>query len=182
MADVLPCRGLCAIALAKAEGCHVTSTSRSAKSQDQLFAAGADAVLIDDGNLAAQLGDGTKFNKILELVGASTLRDSLACCARPTPGRGSLGLVCMIGFTGGQWWLDAGFEPMTDIPTGVALCGYSGGPSEFGRTPYEQLFRQIEEGKLKLPVARTLKLEEVQKAHEFMEKGGAGGKMVLLME
>ena len=41
---------------------------------------GVEQILIDDGNIAAQVKD-KKFDKILELVGTTTLKDSLQCLA-----------------------------------------------------------------------------------------------------
>ena len=73
-----------------------------------------------------------------------------------------------------------GFQPM-EIPQGVAFTKYSGGPAEMARVPWHEIIKDVEQGKLKIQVGRTWKLEEVAKAHEVMEKGGSGGKMVILM-
>jgi NADPH2:quinone reductase len=86
----------------------------------------------------------------------------------------------MTGIAGGSWTMDD-FYVMADVPTGVALTVYSGGGPEFRRTPFEDIVKLVENGALKVPLGKGLQLDEVRKAHEFMEKGGAGGKMVLMM-
>lgn len=86
--------GLVAAAIAKNHGCFVAATTRnsSKESAEVLRKNGVDQVIIDDGEVAAQIPDST-FDKILELVGTSTLKDSLLCAA---PG----GIVCMTGILG----------------------------------------------------------------------------------
>lgn len=86
--------GLAAAAIAKNHGCFVASTSRSSgKSTAELLKkTGADQVIIDDGKVAEQVKD-NKFDKVLELIGTTTLEDSLRCAA-------DLGIVCMTGIVG----------------------------------------------------------------------------------
>lgn len=75
--------GLAAAAIAKDHKVNVISTTRNAGRQDLLKKAGASHVIIDDGNIAEQVrqytGGGT--NKVLELIGTTTLLDSLQCAA-----------------------------------------------------------------------------------------------------
>lgn len=108
---------------------------------------------------------------MLELVGTTTLEDSLRCA-----GEGAV--VCMTGIAGGEWEMKR-FRPMESIPTGVSLTAYSGGVDDFMRTPLGEIVKLVEEGKLKIPV-RTFKLDEIVEAHRVMEEEGAAGKMVVL--
>ena len=107
--------GFAAIAISRAAGLTVTATTRSTAKVDELEAAGATHVLVDDGSIARQARaihpDGV--DRVLELVGTTTLLDSLQA-ARPG------GIVCMTGILGGEWVLSE-FRPMGDIPTGVRL-------------------------------------------------------------
>ena len=116
--------GMAALALAKQAGLHVATTSRSAAKIEYLKAAGADEVWIDDGKLASkiELKRSKKYDRVLELIGATTLLDSLRCVERG-------GIVCMTGILGGKWVLDD-FHPMGDVPTGVKLTSYSGETSD----------------------------------------------------
>ena len=86
--------GLAAAALARNHGAHVAATTRSnsERSHALLRRAGAEKIIIDDGNVADQVKD-ELFTKVLELVGTTTLKDSLKCAA-------DSGVVCMAGILG----------------------------------------------------------------------------------
>lgn len=87
--------GLAASAIAVNHGVTVISTSRSDKRAQLLKDRGASSVVIDDGNIAAQVKKetGGGVNKVLELIGTATLLDSLQC-VKPQ------GIVCMTGIVG----------------------------------------------------------------------------------
>ena len=86
--------------------------------------------------------------QVLELIGTTTLLDSLQCASQG-------GAVCMTGMVGNKWTLDE-FTPMGSIPTAVNLTTYAGGPEEFIETPLEDLVQQIAQGKLKVQVTPPL--------------------------
>lgn len=77
-------------------GTRVTTTTRSAAKADMLREAGAEHVPVDDGAIAAAARDLEPggFSRVLELVGTTTLFDSLATARRG-------GIVCMTGILGG---------------------------------------------------------------------------------
>ncbi len=131
---------------------------------------GMDEVIIDDGKVSEKIGE--KFDKVLELVGTTSLLDSLQCVKEG-------GSVCMTGMVGNQWQLEA-FSPMPDIPTAVNLTTYAGGPEDFIATPLEELVEQIKDGKLKVKVGKVFKLDQIVEAHRTMEENSAGGKIVVL--
>lgn len=72
--------GLAAAAIAKNHGCFVAgSTRRSSPDVEKtMHTSGVEQVLIDDGNIAAQVKD-AKFDKVLELVG--TVSSARVLCA-----------------------------------------------------------------------------------------------------
>jgi NADPH:quinone reductase-like Zn-dependent oxidoreductase len=166
--------GLAAASIAKIHGAFVVSTSRRGDREAMLKDAGADEVIVDDGVISEviSVGGGEKFDKVLELIGTTTLLDSLRCVRRG-------GTVCMTGIVGNKWALDD-FNPMEGIPTGVNLTSYSGGTDDFLATPLEELAQQVKMGKLKIVVGRVFKLEEIVQAHAVMEGNQAGGKIVVL--
>ncbi|KAK6441434.1 hypothetical protein LTR95_002337 [Oleoguttula sp. CCFEE 5521] len=167
--------GLAAAGLAKNLGCKVIATSRSAGKKDFLLSKGVDEVIVDSGSISKdvkQLTGGTGVEKVLELVGTTSLLDSLQCAK---PG----GVVCMTGIVGNSWTLPS-FSPMEAIPTGVRLTAYSGGPEDFMNTPLQQLVEQIEAGKLEVHVGKTFGIDEIVEAHTVMEANKAGGKVVVL--
>lgn len=84
--------GLAAAAIAKKFGASVTSTTHNRDREGLLRANGADRVFIDSGAIAADVRssfpDG--LDKVLELIGTTTLQDSLRCAKQG-------GIVCMTG-------------------------------------------------------------------------------------
>jgi NADPH:quinone reductase-like Zn-dependent oxidoreductase len=167
--------GLAAAAIAKQHGCFVLATTRRPEHAELLRKAGADQVVIDNGRIAEQIKEvepGGGVEKVLELIGATTLPDSLRC-AKPH------GIVCMTGMVGDKWSLD-NFSPMDTIPTSVSLTTYSGDAEDFMATPLNELAQKISEGTLQVQIGQTFKLDEIVEAHRCMEENKAGGKIVIL--
>jgi NADPH:quinone reductase-like Zn-dependent oxidoreductase len=166
--------GLTAAILAKRAGLHVIATSRSAARGDMLMTNGADEVVIDTGSIAGALRaiHPKGVDKVLELVGATTLIDSLACAG---PG----GSVCMTGIVGNAWELPR-FAPMTDIPSTVNLTAYSGTVADFMATPLQEVIADIEAVRFAVPVGRVFDMDNIVEAHQLMDANAAGGKIVVL--
>jgi NADPH:quinone reductase-like Zn-dependent oxidoreductase len=162
--------GLAAAAIAKNHGAYVAGTTRRKDREEMMKEFGMDEVIIDDGAISSKIGE--KFDKVLELVGTTSLLDSLQCVKEG-------GSVCMTGMVGNKWELEA-FSPMGAIPTAVNLTTYAGGPEDFIATPLEELVEQIKGGKLKVKVGKVFKLDEIVEAHRVMEENSAGGKIVVL--
>ena len=166
--------GLAAAAIAKDRGAFVAATTRNPARDKLLRDNGVDQVFIDAGEIAGQVREVCPggVDKVLELVGATTLKDSLRCAR-------SGGLVCMTGIVGNAWSLPD-FSPMDVIPSTVGLTTYSGGDQDFMATPLQDLVEQIALGKLHVQVGRTFTLDEIVEAHRCMEDNKAGGKIVVL--
>jgi len=166
--------GLTAAILAKQAGLHVIATTRREERREMLLTNGADTVLIDDGHIAPTLRrhfpDGV--TQVLELVGTSTLLDSLQCAA-------SGGNVCMAGMVGDAWELDR-FSPMDSIPTAVKLTTYSGGSEDFIKTPLQDVIDAIEAGTFQTPLGKVFSFGDIVAAHQTMENNSAGGKIVVV--
>ncbi|TVY92802.1 Quinone oxidoreductase [Lachnellula willkommii] len=165
--------GLAAAAIAKNHGAFVASTTRRADRKNMLVANGADEVFIDDGHIAEKVKKGEKFDKIFELVGTTTLEDSLQC-AREN------GIVCMAGIVGNSWTLP-NFHPIRAIPKSVYFATYAGDAGDFMATPLEELCQQVAAGKLHVQMGKTFKIDEIVEAHKCMEQNEAGGKIVVLV-
>lgn len=167
--------GLTTLVMAKAAGLRVVSTSRSERKFDLLRETGADDVVIDDGGLAAALRrrypDGV--DRVLELIGATTLLDSLAC-ARVG------GVVCMTGILGGAWTLDA-FRPMEDIPMGVRLTAYGGGAGDISQADLQRYVSMVERGELDIRTGPVWRFDQLREAHVAMDENRANGKMVVVV-
>jgi NADPH:quinone reductase-like Zn-dependent oxidoreductase len=167
--------GLAAAAIAKRHGAYVAATTRRSDRAELLRSNGADQVFIDTGRIADQVQDVCigGFDKVLELVGTTTLKDSLRCAK---PG----GIVCMTGMVGDQWEFER-FAPMEAIPTAVSLTTYAGGAHDFMRTPLEDLARDVASGVLPVRVGATFAIDEIVEAHRCLEGNAAGGKIVILV-
>src|SRR5258708_33143887 len=128
--------GLAAAAIAKGHGAFVAATTRRPEREKLLRESGVDQVFIDTGTIASQVKEVCSggVDKVLELVGTTSLLDSLRCTKQR-------GIVCMTGIVGNKWAID-NFSPMDAIPTAVSLTTYDGGPEEFMRTPLEELIEQ----------------------------------------
>ena len=166
--------GLAAAALAKARGAVVAATTRMPVREKLLRDNGADQVFIDAGEIADQVRDvfPSGVDKVLELVGTTTLKDSLRCAK-------SKGIVCMTGMAGDEWSFES-FSPMAAIPTAVSLTTYAGGADDFIRTPLQALVAEIERHALRLQIGPVFSLDRIVEAHRCMEMNAAGGKIVVL--
>jgi NADPH:quinone reductase-like Zn-dependent oxidoreductase len=166
--------GLAAAAIAKNFGAIVTSTSRNPAHADLLRSSGASDVIVDTGAIAAEVQSKYPggFDKVLEMIGTTTLGDSLRCAKQG-------GVVCMTGIVGNKWSFDQ-FSPMDVIPTAVCLTVYAGESEDFMRTPLDDLARQIQAGTLHIQIGKTFHLDEIVEAHRAMEENKAGGKIVVL--
>ena len=166
--------GLAAAAIAKSHGAIVTSTTRNSDREKLLRESGVDQVFIDTGSIAEQVKEvcAGGVDKVLELVGTTTLKDSLRCAKKG-------GIVCMTGIVGNKWSFDT-FAPMEAIPMAVCLTTYAGEFDDFMRTPLDELIEQITAGTLRVQVGKIFHLDEIVEAHRCMEENRAGGKIVVL--
>jgi NADPH:quinone reductase-like Zn-dependent oxidoreductase len=166
--------GLAAAAIAKNYGAFVASTTRNPDRAELLRSSGASEVFVDTGAVADQVQKAHPggFDKVLELIGTTTLKDSLRCAKQG-------GIVCMTGIVGNQWAFQE-FAPMEAIPTAVCLTSYAGESDDFMQTPLEQLAQQIAAGTLHVQIGKVFHLDDIQEAHRMMEENKAGGKIVVL--
>src|SRR6267154_3651449 len=160
--------GLAAAAIAKSHGAIVASTTRNSSREKLLRESGAEQVFIDTGSIAEQVKEVCSggVDKVLELVGTTTLKDSLRCAKQG-------GIVCMTGMVGNKWSFD-NFSPMEAIPTAVSLTTYAGESEDFMLTPLEKLVEQIAVGTLPIQIGRTFRLDEIVEAHRCTEENKAG--------
>lgn len=165
--------GLTAAILAKQAGLRVLATSRREDRRDMLLANGADEVFIDDGRIApaVKVAHPDGVNRVLELVGTTTLLDSLQLTA-------SGGSVCMTGMVGNSWEFER-FSPMGAIPTAVNLTTYAGGSEDVIATPLQQVIDAVQAGTFQPPIGRVFLIDDIVEAHRTMEGNTAGGKIVV---
>jgi NADPH2:quinone reductase len=166
--------GMLATQLARKSGLKVIATTRNPAHKSLLLSNGADHVVIDDGDLEAKV-KAISFpgaDKVLELVGTSTLKNSLACVA---PG----GIVCMTGMLAEQWSI-TNFSPMEYIPATISLTIYDSGQIRVDQQSFQEFISDVETGEIKLNIGRSFPFQEIALAHKLMDDNLAGGKIVVL--
>ncbi|UPV77747.1 zinc-binding alcohol dehydrogenase family protein [Bacillus rugosus] len=165
--------GLAALQLAKSIGATVISTTRDKNKIERLKQHGADFVLVDDGDIQSQLYSmfPQGVNKILELVGTVTLKNSLGLLAEK-------GVLCMTGILGGEWVLE-NFEPMVHIPSGAYFTQFDSGKN-FKEKLLNDLFHHISKYQIEVPIAKVFTLDEISQSHLLMESNTANGKIVVV--
>lgn len=165
--------GMLACQLAKAKGLRVVSSTRNPNKKQALIDNGADHVVIDDGSVKDQLReiypDGV--NKVLELIGTRTLKDSLKCIT-------TKGMVCMTGILGNEWTMKE-FTPMGDIPSLGRLTVYMGESKNLSKDLLQEFIDEVENGSIKLNIDTVYNLNQVAEAHQYMEDNKAKGKIVV---
>jgi hypothetical protein len=80
----------------------------------------------------------------------------------------------------GDKWSFGSFSPMDAIPTAVSLTTYAGGAADFMRTPLDKLVQEVASGRLRVPVGKTFRLDEIVEAHRCMEENKARAKIEVL--
>jgi NADPH2:quinone reductase len=165
--------GMAAAVLAKQRGMTVLATTRSPVKGPALTAIGVDHVLVDDGEVAAQVHaivpDGV--DAAIELVGTPTLPDTLRSTRMH-------GVVCFTGMLSNQWTVPD-FYPIDYIPRGVRLTAYQGGAGDLPPEVLQDFLDAACAGDAVVPIDCVYRFEQIVEAHARMEAGQATGKIVV---
>ena len=164
---------LAAIQLAKAANATVIATTRNKSKEAFLKEKGADIVIVEDGffeeNLKVYYPGGA--DKVLELIGASTLKSSLKTTVQG-------GIVCMTGCLGG--WVVEQFEPLDDIISESYLTSFNS--TFIKRETIEEMFQFISENNIEPSISMIFTLDEISEAHKYLESNKANGKVVVTID
>jgi NADPH:quinone reductase-like Zn-dependent oxidoreductase len=168
--------GMASAVLAKDLGLTVLSTTRRPDRAEALREIGVDYPVIDDGEVADKVRAIVPggVNAALELVGSSTLRDTLRATR-------TQGVVCFTGMLSNQWTIPD-FYPIDFIPNGVRLTAYGGDASDLPADALQSFLDAVAAGRLSVPIHRVYALDEIAAAHGDMESGVATGKLVVLVD
>lgn len=172
--------GIAAIEIAKAQGAISIATTRTAKKRDELLALGADHVIVTD---EASLVESVK--KITNGQGARIIFDPVV-----GPGIEALADAASFGATifayGNLSMQPTPFPLMQALSKGLSIKGYTlfeiVAQPELRKKAEQYVFNQIEKGNFKPKIARTFKLDDIVKAHEYMESNEQIGKIVVVTE
>lgn len=156
--------GYASIQIAKALGCKVIATTHK---EDKIkLLAESDKIIVDDGVLYGKV---QRINKVLDLIGAKTLTDTLKIVTKR-------GIVCNTGILGGVYALN-NFDPIKDIPNGVYLTGfYSNNPTQ---EDIDKIFEFIQNNNLKPKIGKIYNFKDIREALVSQDKKLVDGKIVI---
>src|SRR5262245_22672870 len=170
--------GRAAIGLAVDAGAGVLATTRARERFAALGQLGAERVELEGPELSRRIAEARQIDAVLDLVGNSTILDSLAMLHRG-------GRACLAGWLGG---LDPirDFNPLLQMASGVYLTFFGsfvfGSPGfPLSDVPLQTIAERVEAGRLQATPSRVFGFEEVRDAHRLMEANGAHGKMVVVV-
>ena len=171
--------GQAAVSLAVAAGARVIATTRSRERFGMLEQLGAARVELERPDLASHIAEAKQIDAVLDLVGNSTILDSLDMLRRG-------GSACLAGWLGGLAPI-ADFNPLQQMASGVNLTFFGsfvfGSPGfPLSDVPLQDIARQVQEGRLNVEPSRVFSFDEIHEAHRVMEAGEAGGKMVVVLD
>jgi NADPH:quinone reductase-like Zn-dependent oxidoreductase len=171
--------GQAAVKLAIHCGAHVVATSRNPDHFAMLTRLGVARTEIEAPDLASRIAEAKKIDAVLDLVGNSTILDSLDMLRRG-------GRACLAGWLGGLAPI-ADFNPLLRMASGVHLTFF--GSFVFGTpgfplsdVPLSDIAAQVKNGQLDAGPARVFSFDDIREAHRVMEAGEAGGKMVVVLD
>ena len=170
--------GQAAVKLAVAAGAHVIATARKRERFGMLEALGVRRVELESPTLAAGIAEAKQIDAVLDLVGNSTILDSLDLLRRG-------GTACLAGWLGGLNPI-SDFNPLLRMPSGVYWSFF--GSFVFGNpgfplsdVPLQDIAAKVTAGQLHAAPERVFSFDEIREAHRVMEAGEAGGKMVVVV-
>ncbi|MGP3938199.1 zinc-binding dehydrogenase [Streptomyces sp. 6N106] len=171
--------GQAAVNLAVNAGARVIGTSRNRERFVLLEELGVERAELEEPHLSERIPEAKRLDAVLDLVGNTTILDSLAMLRRG-------GRACLAGWLGG---LDpiGDFNPLLQMASGVYLTFF--GSFVFGTpgfplsdVPLQAIAEQVAAGRLKAKPSRVFRFEDIHEAHRVMEAGEGRGKMVVVLD
>jgi NADPH:quinone reductase len=170
--------GQAALNMAVNSGVRVIATTRNRGRFQTLEALGASRVEVEWPDLSNRLTEAKRVDAVLDLVGNSTILDSLALLRRG-------GRACLAGFLGGLAPVPD-FNPLLQMASGVHFSFF--GSFVFGTpgfplsdVPLQAIAGDVAAGRYKAKPARVFRFEDIREAHRVMESNQANGKLVVIL-
>lgn len=129
---------------------------------------GFDEILEDKGYV---LQTEETFDKVLELVGPRSIKDSIKHVNR-------FGVVCNAGQLGEQWYLED-FDPIMELKNDIYLTTFYSGLVDSSRL--NEMFKFIDKYNVVARPSKVFNLNEIQEAHQYIESKKGFGKVVCLV-
>lgn len=145
---------------------QVTGTTRHLNKSESLKNVGFDNIIEEKNGL---IQGKNSFDKILELVGPATIKDSFNHLNEG-------GIVCSTGQLGGQWYLD-NFDPIMDIHQNSYLTSfYSNNVDE---NKLNNLLNYITDYKVNVNPEKIFNLRDISEAHRYLQGSQSFGKVIV---
>jgi NADPH:quinone reductase len=168
--------GQAALNIAANAGVRVIATTRNEARHAKLLSLGAFRIEREEPRLAERLAEAKQVDAVLDLVGNSTLLDSIAIPHRH-------GRVCLAGWLGG---LDPvpDFNPLLQMASGIDFSLFGSfvfGTPQFPLTevPMQQIVNRVEDGTYQAKPAAVFHFDQIREAQELMESNRANGKIIV---
>jgi NADPH:quinone reductase len=170
--------GQAAVNMAVNTGARVIATTRNRERFGLLEGLGVERVEVEAPELSKRLDQTKRLDAVLDLVGNSTILDSLAMLRRG-------GRACLAGWLGGLAPI-ADFNPLLQMASGVYLTFF--GSFVFGTpgfplsdVPLQAIAGDVAAGRYKAKPSRVFRFEDIREAHRVMDAHQANGKMVVVL-
>ena len=170
--------GQAALNMAVNAGAKVIATTRNRDRFQSLAALGASRAEVEAPDLSRRIAEAKQIDAVLDLVGNSTILDSLAMLRRG-------GRACLAGFLGGLAPVPD-FNPLLQMSSGVHFSFF--GSFVFGTpgfplsdVPLRAIAGDVAAGRYKAKPARVFRFEDIREAHRVMEANEANGKLVVIL-
>jgi NADPH:quinone reductase len=170
--------GQAAVNMAVNAGARVIATTRNRERFGLLEGLGVERVEVEGPELSKRIAETKRLDAVLDLVGNSTILDSLAMLRRG-------GRACLAGWLGGLAPI-ADFNPLLQMASGVYLTFF--GSFVFGTpgfplsdVPLQAIAADVAAGRYKAKPSRVFRFEDIREAHRVMDAHQANGKMVVVV-
>ena len=170
--------GQAAVNMAVNAGARVIATTRSRERFGLLEKLGVGRVEMEGPELSKRVAETKQLDAVLDLVGNSTILDSLAMLRRG-------GRACLAGWLGGLAPI-ADFNPLLQMASGVYLTFF--GSFVFGTpgfplsdVPLQAIAGDVAAGRYKASPSRVFRFEDIREAHQVLDANQANGKMVVVV-
>ena len=148
---------------------HLAGTSRNLAKEEQLKVVGFDQVILEkDGVLHTK----EQFDKVLDLVGPSTILDTFARTAEG-------GIICSCGLLGGQWTVPD-FDPIEMLSRNLYLTTFASG--NVSHDKLQALVDFVEQYRVDVRPEKVYQIDQIQEAHAYLEGSHSFGKVIVKNE
>jgi len=168
--------GQAALNIAANAGLNVIATTRNKARSEKLIGLGAQRVEMEGPELSKRLSETKKVDVVLDLVGNSTLLDSIGIPHRH-------GRICLAGWLGGLEPVKD-FNPLLQMASGIHFSLFGSfvfGTPEFpvSEVPLQEIVDRVAKGTYKVKPAAVFPFDAIREAQRLMESGKANGKITV---